>query len=455
MATYNDRESFIPYSRQKLIELCLEDSNFTEEKKQKFRDFCTILIAYYHFKFHNLLEKLKANFAYFNPDTEEENHDSQNNNTETELTHQQKIELFKHFRQILEKANYTEVSQGSLTKAFEKRSLLKLDTVVDFNDFEEMICYYRGDIDKTIKVKKWFGLKQVPQKIDILQRVALLIKFKNPEHFTEDEIKKLKFDPGKVYVYLYRNIPKFDLEFIFPNVKIKMTLKDRLILIISAVGAAIPIFIKMLPRLLLIIGIILFLTTGDVPFQQVKVTKEDIDNFMPILVTSLSLLVTFGGFAMKQYLSYKNKQIKFQKDVTETLFFRQLGINLGVFQSLIDEAEEEECKEIILVYYHLLNNQKPVTAQELDNKIELWMENKFNHKIDFDIKNTITSLTNIKGKIINNKETLNIEISEEEQSLVRMNSEGYCQALSLEQAKEIIDYTWDNLFYYANNNMDS
>ena len=455
MATYNDRESFIPHSRQELIELCLEDSNFSEERKQRFRDFCEILTAYYHFKFHHLLEKLKANFAYFNPDTEEENHDSQNSNIETELTHQQKIELFKHFRQILEKANYTEVSQGSLTKAFEKRSLLKLDTVVDFNDFEEMICYYRGDIDKTIKVKKWFGLKQVPQKIDILQRVALLIKFKNPEHFTEDEIKKLKFDPGKVYVYLYRNIPKFDLEFIFPNVKIKMTLKDRLILIISAVGAAIPIFIKMLPRLLLIIGIILFLTTGDVPFQQVKVTKEDIDNFMPILVTSLSLLVTFGGFAMKQYLSYKNKQIKFQKDVTETLFFRQLGINLGVFQSLIDEAEEEECKEIILVYYHLLNNQKPIMAQELDNKIELWMENKFNKKIDFDIKNTITSLTNIKGKIIKNKETLNIEISEEEQSLVSINSEGYCQALSLEQAKEIIDYTWDNFFYYANNNMDS
>ena len=54
-------------------------------------------------------------------------------------------------------------------------------------------------------------------------------------------------------------------------------------------------------------------------------------------------------------------------------------------------------------------------------------------------------------KIINNKETLKIEISEEEQSLVNIDSEGYCEALSLEQAKEVIDYTWDNLFNYANN----
>lgn len=398
-----------------------------------------------------MLEKVKDNFTYFNPDKETENNENECSKIEKELIDQQKINLLKYFREIAEKANYTELSQGILAKAFHKRSLLKLDTVVNFNDFEEMVCYYRGDIDKKIKVKKWFGLRKITKKIDILQRVALLIKFKNPEYFDEEEREKLKFTPSKVYVYLYRNIPKFDLEFIFPNVKIKMTLRDRLVLIISAMGAAIPMLIKILPRLLLIIGIILFLITGDIPFQQVQVTKEDLDNVMPILVTSLSLLVTFGGFAVKQYLSYKNKQIKFQKDVTETLFFRQLGINLGVFQSLIDEAEEEECKEIILVYYHLLNNKEPLTIQELDNKIEHWLENKFNQKIDFDINNTINSLSQIKGQIIKNREKLNQQLSEEEYSLVNFTSEGYCQALSLEQAKEVIDYVWDHLFNYANN----
>ena len=451
MAIYQNRESFIPYSRQELIELCLIDSDFTEEKKQKFRDFCEILIAYYHFKFHSLSEKLKANFAFFNPEQEIGNEESKNDPLQQELIYQNKIQLLKDFRQLLEKANYTEVSQSNLANAFKKRTLLKLDTVVDFNDFEEMVCYYRGDIDTTIQEKKWFGFKKVPLRIDILQRVALLIKFKNIEHFETDKIDKLKFDPGKVYIYLYKNIPKYDLNFIFPNVKIKMTLKDRLILIASAVGAAIPMLVKILPRLLLIIGIILFVITGDVPFKQVNVTREDINNFMPILVTSMSLLVAFGGFSVKQYLSYKNKQIKFQKDVTETLFFRQLGINLGVFQSLIDEGEEEECKEIILVYYHLLISKKALTTEEIDDHIEHWLDKKIGCKIDFDIKNTIISLTHIKGKIIKNKELLNNEFfNKKEQSLVTLTSDGYCQALSLEQAKEVIDYTWDHLFHYAN-----
>ncbi|WP_369817760.1 DUF3754 domain-containing protein [Planktothricoides sp. SR001] len=52
---------------------------------------------------------------------------------------------------------------------------------------------------------------------------------------------------------------------------------------------------------------------------------------MPALIASGSLLVTLGGFAFKQYNSYKNKQIQFQKNVTETLFFRNLAINVGVF----------------------------------------------------------------------------------------------------------------------------
>ena len=447
MATYHNREAFIPYSRKKLIELCLQDSYFTEEKKQKFRDFCAILTAYYHFKFHSLSEKLKANFSFFNDDREI----AQENPLQPEIIHQNKIELLKHFRQLLEQANYTEVSQANLAKAFQKRTLLKLDTVVDFNDFEDMVCYYRGDIDKIIEQKKWWGIKKIPTKIDILERVALLIKFKNSEYFSKENLDKLKFEPGKVYVYLYKNIPKYDLNFLFPNVKIKMTLKDRLILIVSAIGAAIPMFIKVLPRLLLIIGIILFLTTGDVPFKQVNITQEDVNNLMPIVITSLSLLVTFGGFAVKQYLTYQSKQIKFQKDVTETLFFRQLGINIGVFQTLIDEAEEEECKEIILVYYHLLSSKKLLTTEQLDNKIENWMYKNFGHKIDFDIKNTLINLSNIKGKILRNKDILNGNIfHNQEKSLVTLTPDGNCQALSLEQAKEVIDYTWDNLFHYAN-----
>ena len=97
---------------------------------------------------------------------------------------------------------------------------------------------------------------------------------------------------------------------------------------------------------------------------------------MPILVATLSLGMALGGFAFKQYSNYKSKRIKFQKDVTETLFFKNLGNNDSVFQTFIDLAEEEECKEIILVYYHLLTSENSLKPEELDARIEAWMQKK-------------------------------------------------------------------------------
>ncbi len=157
-------------------------------------------------------------------------------------------------------------------------------------------------------------------------------------------------------------------------------------------------------------------------------------------MTILSLIITLGGFAFKQYTSYKNKQIKFQKNVTETLFFRNMASNGGVFQHLIDAAEEEECKEIILVYYHLLTTTVPLTPPELDSLIEDWMEKRLGVKVDFDIDNTLKSLELIQIKDEKNNQT---------KSLLLRNQQNHCKALTLDEAKQVIDYVWDNIFQYS------
>ena len=437
MAVYEDREAFIPYRRTDIVELCLEDGQLAAKDAQKFRFFCEILSAYYHFKFHQKSESLKDNFAPFNPDADTK--------TRIEITPNQKnkmeAKLVADFKSLLEQANYFPLSEADLQRAFKEKSLLELKTQVDFGDFDQMVCYCRGDVYKMASVKKFF--KKVALRVDVFERVVLLIKFKEKAYFAAKKmrIKNLDFIPGKIYVYLYKNIPKFDLEFLFPNIKISMTWKDRLLFGIPAIGAAIPIFLKVLPHLLLILGIILFVTIG--PSTIVKIKEEEVKNIMPVLVATLSLAITFGGFAFKQYTSYKNKQIKFKKNVTDTLFFRNLATNAGVFQSLIDAAEEEECKEIILVYYHLLTSKVPLTSEQLDDRIEAWMDEKFGTKIDFDIKGTLGNLERIRGKILKEGED---EASAPEIPLLTCDRQGYCRVLSLDDAKTAIDYVWDNAF---------
>ncbi|MEM9510485.1 MAG: DUF3754 domain-containing protein, partial [Cyanobacteria bacterium P01_E01_bin.35] len=158
------------------------------------------------------------------------------------------------------------------------------------------------------------------------------------------------------------------------------------------------------------------------------------------------LAITLGGFAFKQFTKYKNKQIKFQKNVTETLFYRNLANNSGVFKYLIDAAEEEECKEIILVYYHLLTSSNPLTPSALDDRIETWMEHKLGTKIDFDIEKPLRNLAAIKAPI---KHSVDNEYSVKQVSLLQRDHQNHCQVLSLSEAKSMIDYVWDNIFDYS------
>jgi len=440
MAIHEDREAFIPYRRTDLIELCIEDGGLSPEKGQLFREFCEILSAYYHFHFHQSLEVLKDNFDPFNPDADTKVRAS----TPAEKT-QMGETLSAAFETILERANYVPLSQESLEQAFEEESLIQLKTEVDFDDFEQMLCYYRGDTKKTISVKKYF-IKTVEQDIETFERVVLLLKFKEEDYFIQKDkkIEELNFTPGKMYVYLYKNIPKFDLELLFPNIELSMTLRDRLLFVVPAIGGAISLLIKALPQLIIIVGVILFLSVGPSALENINANEEDVRDIMPVMVTLLSLLVALGGFGFKQYTGYKNKRIQFLKKVTDTLFFRNLDSNAGVFHALIDAAEEEECKEIILVYYHLLTNNGCLTPEQLDDHIETWMEQTFGTKIDFDINGPLGNLQSIRGQL---KKASQLPIK---MPLLSYDKEGCCRVLPLHEAKQVIDDIWDNAFVYAN-----
>ncbi|MDJ1176574.1 TMEM143 family protein [Roseofilum capinflatum] len=437
MAHYSDREAHIPFDRHHLIELCLRDGKLPKRDREKFRQFCQLLSAYYHFHFHSIVEDLKDYYTPFNP------YEKLSEFQSFTATEQQQMEadFFNRFEQVLERANYFPLSQETLEKAFAQRSLIELKTDIDFKDFDRMLFYCQGDIYELITRKKWW-FRTVTETLDIFERVVVAIKFKDESYFTEAE--NLKFTPGKIYLFYYQNVPKFDLEFLFPNVKVSMTWKDRLILIGSAIGAAIPLMIKILPQVVIIVGVILFFT-GTLPgMENMKADEEDVRNLTPALLATLSLLLAFGGFAFKQYNSYKNKKIKFQKKVTETLFFKNLANNTSVFHALIDTAEEEECKEIILVYYHLLTSGKPMTPEDLDDRIESWMETTWNCQIDFDINGPLKNLYNIRGRLNNMQGKPQSDIP-----LLSYDEWGKCQVKSLDDSLEILDYLWDNAFRYS------
>jgi len=448
---FAERESFIPISREDLIERCLADGKLDAEAQAQFRRFAEILAAYYHFQFHRLSESLKKAYAPFNPDADLWTREyTQSDRDEAEE------EVVRVFEELARRANFSEVSEERIEEMFKRETLIKLRTDVNLDEFDRVACFYRGDDFETSTVKKYFGLKKEKVKVDVLQRVLILLKFKDEAYFRERFYAKrgnwnklfnpddLPFKPGKFYLSFYRNIPKFDLELIFPNVRLSMTWRDRLLIGIPAIGAAIPTLLRALPQLLLVFAVICFFVMGaEFVEKSLKISSEEINRGFKVMTALLALIVTFGGIAFKQWSSYKNKKIQFQKMVTETLYFRNLANGRGVLHRLVDSAEEEVTKEILLIFYVLITQfEEPCSVETLDQRVEAWLRENLEREVDFDVRSAVENLQAIGRKA-------GLESAETE-SLLKIDDQGRCHAPNLSEAARQIDQCWDRFFDYAN-----
>jgi hypothetical protein len=415
MTEYQTLNRFIPFRKADIIEMCINDSRLSEHDQNLFRQFCHILGSLIHFEFHHQVEMLKDCYSPFNPDAD------------TRLKHdyseQEKKELQKKLVEtltaILNAANFEKITKADLEEALKEESLFKIRLRVDFEDFDEVIFYQRGESTKEETLVKFFGLKKELITFANYERVAVYIKFKEGDHFKAKKQKNLYFTPGSTIIKLFQNVPKADLEMLFPNSEVRMKTVDKLIIgIPAAVSGIIVIATKLGASILLIASVISFWL--GLNNKEVKIEQQH-------LIALGFGLATLGGFLFKQINKFKNRKIKFMKTLTDSLYFKNLDNNTGVFHHLVDEAEEEEFKEAILAYYFLLVDDRDLTTTELDETIERWFENKHNCKINFEIEDALHKLKRW-------------DIAYQEGNILRKKD--------LNGALQQLDKIWDNYFPY-------
>ncbi len=427
----------IPCSRHVLINLCCKSSDLDDLQQRQFRSFAEILSAYLHYKSQKNLEVMKHAYSYFNP--------NQDTPVFPKIDQQEKVQqaniLVETFCRVLTNANYIKIGEEEIQKSFSYSSLVPVNTSVNLDEYENITMFYRGSTQKTVKIKKFFRNREI--NFDNYDYVAVLLHIKNSEYFENEEKKQeLNFSPGKIYLYLYRNIPHFDLELLFPNVKISMSMKDKLMLIVPALGAAIPMVIKVLPALGLVIGVIAFVVFGWDLGGVFDIDVSEPKAVYPLLVAALSACVALGGYAFRQYVKYKSKRLEFLKKVTDVLFFKSLDVSQGVLNSIIDLAEEEECKEMLLIYFVLLEEKKPLTKEQLVEKLNRWTETQFSSKVKINVARALENL--------NLLQIPSTSAEGENSTIVKLDPAGVYSASSIDSAKQIVDYVWDNVFQYSN-----
>ena len=133
---------------------------------------------------------------------------------------------------------------------------------------------------------------------------------------------------------------------------------DKLIIgIPAAVSGVVVVATKLGATVLLLASVIAF---------YLGLTEKEVALEQKHLVAIAVGLATLGAFVFKQFNKFKNRKIKFMKALADSLYFKNLDNNAGVFHHLIDAAEEEEFKEAVLAYYFLLTAENDLTVDELD-----------------------------------------------------------------------------------------
>ena len=393
-----------------------------------------MLVNRIHYQYHTQLELLKESYNHFDP-----NKDTLDLTPSTEVSRKQSQKIFSSgFANLLDAANFEKITDEDLEAALHEESLFKVRLAVSFEDFEDVVFYRRGESVKTETLRTFFGLRKKQVSFTNYDKVAVYITFKDEAYFKEKGQTPVTFKPGSTIVKLFQNVPKADLEMLFPNTEVKMRPLDKLIISASAaIGGTVVLVTKLGASLLLIASFLAFwLGFKD---DEVELTKQS-------LITFGIGMGVFGSFVFKEWTKFKNRKIRFMKALSDNLYFKNLDNNAGVFHTLIDAAEEEDCKEALLAYTFLLKCSEVsveggaafcavraereiaaggMTLATLDSVIESYFSEELDCALDFDVADAINKLVDME--------------------LVEQDGDVFV-ARPLNDAVNTLDDYWDNIY---------
>jgi hypothetical protein len=414
-----ERDQFIPIRKSDILAALMRHGGMAgADQQEKFQRLCRILGAIFHYEYFDLLENLRDDYYYFNPAMNAEGR------LDDKALEQARAEFTRSLEVVLKGANYVEIERADIDRAQEDRQILKVRVETATEDYHQVRFFRRGRHREPIDVRKWFGLRTNVIDTWVFDNVILIVTIKFPgEIASKRQLRRLiksQFKPGSILIKYFRNIAPSDLQMLFPKVRVVMSLFDKLTIAVPAVAGGIPLLVNLLPTvtvLVLVIGFYLGITAA--------VDHEDVVKAF----AALTGVAALGGLILRQRLKYERLSLKYQKQISEHFYFRNVSNNAGIFDYVVGSAEEQECKEAFLAYYFLLVAREAPKQAELDAQIEQWLNDTFGLEIDFEVADALAKLDRL-GLLERNGERLSV--------------------LPPQQALVVLDRIWDNFFPYAN-----
>ncbi|HEX2840113.1 TMEM143 family protein [Hyphomicrobium sp.] len=412
--TIRPRERFIPVTSYALIDRLTSTQAWAPGQARKARRFFRYL-EYWRRQQHSVaLSTLLQSYESFSPDSDLLI--TRTFTAEERATMQKRV--VREIEAILKQANYVRIDPTDVEMILTEESHYGLDLQVDFTAFEEILIYYRGASnrrDQRRSLRKFMRREEFD--VPIFQRLFLLFKLKPfetrvleimkdqrlPRREAEKIVKNLRsmipavVDENNIYLKLFKNIPRSDVEMVFPNTRVKFRLLDKLRLGITGSAG---------------LGMGAFGAAGKIAVAATN----------PLMAAGAVL--GLGGVAFRQAVNFLNQKQRYMVVMAQNLYFHAMADNRGVLIKLADRAAEEDVKEEMLLYSVLAKETaKHSDLPAIDAAIEQYLQASFGISVDFDLEDALQRLL--------------------KDGIVTEEPDGTLRTLSPEAAARHLDAQWD------------
>jgi len=282
-------EHFIPLRKAELIERLCREPGLSVTDQLSFRRMCELLDATLHYEYHAHFEKLQNAYAPFDCDS-----DTQSLRRPSQAERREQLDvLFQRFDWLMERANFQRLSRSDVENALASVGHHGLRLEVDLDGFDRLEMYCRGELKRTQARRSWrtfYRLEQI--QLPVYQRLVIIFRLREGRRATHH------LDTQDVFIKLFKDVPKADLEMLLPGTRIRMSLKDRIKIIMPTVsGLAISIYKAFK-------GALLAAAAG--------------------LYGILAVVGVTCGYGVRSFYGYLQTKQRYQLNLTESLYYQNL-----------------------------------------------------------------------------------------------------------------------------------
>ena len=179
---------------------------------------------------------------------------------------------------------------------------------------------------------------------------------------------------GDVRIHLFQEVPFGDLEAVLPHKVVQLKTLDTLMFAIK----------------IIVSFVLLAMTINNLVAKPKQ--GERVKGTYLIVVLAVVALVKQAVGLITGWLSMRKG---YERDVDRFVQRKQAAQGMPVVAQLVDEAKQQELKEMLLTYFFLWREEVPISAAAMDMKIERFLKQVYKQDLDFDETDGIEKLISL------------------------------------------------------------